>query len=104
MYAFGLIGNSLSFAVLHKYTSGNVGTYLLKALAVTDNIFLAVTLISARIEPVVPEKDALCNRCTTKRVPVMDCLDDSACRRQSLHRSVSSHDGVQALHNKQSSA
>ena len=56
VYAFGLIGNSLSFAVLHKYTSGNVGTYLLKALAVTDNIFLAVTLISARIEPFVPEK------------------------------------------------
>ena len=56
MYAFGLIGNSLSFAVLHKYTSGNVGIYLLKALAVTDNIFLAITLIYARIDPVVPEK------------------------------------------------
>ena len=56
VYAFGLIGNSLSFAVLHKYTSGNVGIYLLKAFAVTDNIFLATTLISARIDPVVPEK------------------------------------------------
>ena len=56
VYAFGLIGNSLSFAVLHKYTSGNVGTYLLKALAITDNICLATTLISARIDPVVPEK------------------------------------------------
>ena len=30
----------------------------------------------------------------------MDCLDDSDCRRQSLHRSVSPYDGVQALHNK----
>ena len=39
--AFGLIGNSLSFAVLHKYTCGNVGTYLLKALALMDNLFLA---------------------------------------------------------------
>ncbi|KAI0229586.1 FMRFamide receptor, partial [Lamellibrachia satsuma] len=39
--AFGLIGNSLSFAVLHKYTGGNVGTYLLKALALMDNLFLA---------------------------------------------------------------
>ena len=56
LYVFGLIGNSLSFAVLHKYSSGNVGAYLLKALAVTDNIFLATTLISARIDPVVPEK------------------------------------------------
>ena len=44
VFTFGLIGNSLSFAVLHKYSSGNVGTYLLKALAVTDNIFLATTL------------------------------------------------------------
>ena len=44
VFAFGLIGNSLSFAVLHKYSSGNVGTYLLKALAVMDNIFLATTL------------------------------------------------------------
>ena len=44
VFAFGLIGNSLSFAVLHKYSSGNVGAYLLKALAVTDNIFLATTL------------------------------------------------------------
>ena len=42
--AFGVIGNSLSFAVLHMYSSGNVGAYLLKALAVTDNIFLATTL------------------------------------------------------------
>ena len=41
---FGLIGNSLSFAVLHKYSSGNVGTYLLKALAVTDNLFLATAV------------------------------------------------------------
>ena len=41
---FGIIGNSISFAVLHKYTSGNVGAYLLKALAVLDNIFLATRL------------------------------------------------------------
>ena len=38
---FGLVGNSLSFAVLHKYSRDNVATYLLKALAVSDNIFLA---------------------------------------------------------------
>ena len=44
VYVFGLIGNALSFAVLHKYSSGNVGAYLLKALAITDNIFLATTL------------------------------------------------------------
>ena len=37
---FGLIGNSLSFAVLHKYSRNNVATYLLKALAVSDNLFL----------------------------------------------------------------
>ena len=39
--AFGLIGNSISFAVLQKYTPGNVGTYLLKALAIMDNLYLA---------------------------------------------------------------
>ena len=37
----GLVGNSLSFAVLHKYTKHNVATYLLKALAIVDNVFLA---------------------------------------------------------------
>ena len=42
--AFGLIGNSLSFAVLHMYSSGNVGTFLFKALAVTDNLFLATAV------------------------------------------------------------
>jgi hypothetical protein len=36
----GLVGNSLSFAVLHKYSRNNVATYLLKALAVSDNLFL----------------------------------------------------------------
>ncbi|KAK2184270.1 hypothetical protein NP493_274g01008 [Ridgeia piscesae] len=43
--AFGLIGNSLSFAVLHKYTCGNVGTYLLKALALMDNLFLVTAAV-----------------------------------------------------------
>jgi hypothetical protein len=38
---FGLIGNSLSFAVLHKYSRDTVSTYLLKTLAVMDNVFLA---------------------------------------------------------------
>ncbi len=37
----GIVGNTLSFAVLHKY-SKTVATYLLKALAVMDNIFLTV--------------------------------------------------------------
>ena len=56
--ALGLIGNSLSFAVLHMYSSGNVGAYLLKALSVTDNIFLATmlgVLIYERIDAVVPQ-------------------------------------------------
>ena len=44
-FLFGIIGNSLSFAVLHIYSSGNVGAYLLKALAVTDTIFLATMLL-----------------------------------------------------------
>ena len=37
----GLIGNCLSWAVLHKYSKSNVATYLLKALAVSDSLFLA---------------------------------------------------------------
>ncbi len=41
---FGLIGNSLSFAVLHKYSRSNVATFLLKALAVSDNLFLVTAL------------------------------------------------------------
>ena len=40
--AIGLIGNTLSFAVLHKHTFGHVGTYILQALALTDNMFLAI--------------------------------------------------------------
>ena len=39
----GIIGNTLSFAVLHKSTGGHVGKYLLEALAVTDNLFLAIS-------------------------------------------------------------
>ena len=41
---FGLIGNSLSFAVLHRYSRSNVATFLLKALAVSDNLFLLTAL------------------------------------------------------------
>ena len=37
---FGLIGNTLSFAVLHRYAKSNVANFQLKALAVTDNLFL----------------------------------------------------------------
>ena len=38
----GLVGNTLSFVVLHKGGCQNVGSYLLKALALADNLFLAV--------------------------------------------------------------
>ena len=38
----GLVGNTLSFVVLHKGGCHNVGSYLLKALALADNLFLAV--------------------------------------------------------------
>lgn len=36
----GIIGNFLSYAVLHKFSRSNVATLLLKALAVSDNLFL----------------------------------------------------------------
>lgn len=40
---FGLVGNCLSFCVLHRYShKENVSTFLLKALAVSDNVFLSV--------------------------------------------------------------
>ena len=42
--AIGLIGNTLSLVVLHKSTGGNVGTYLLEALALTDNLFLSIVV------------------------------------------------------------
>ena len=42
--AIGLVGNTLSLFVLHKSTGGNVGTYLLEALALTDNLFLAISV------------------------------------------------------------
>ncbi|KAI0222196.1 hypothetical protein LSAT2_026554, partial [Lamellibrachia satsuma] len=42
--AIGLIGNTLSFLVLHKSTGGNVGTYLLEALTLTDNLLLAIVV------------------------------------------------------------
>ena len=38
----GLVGNTLSFVVLHKGGCQNVGSYLLKALSLADNLFLAV--------------------------------------------------------------
>lgn len=38
---FGLIGNSLSFAIMQKYSKDTVATFLLKALAIMDNVFLA---------------------------------------------------------------
>lgn len=38
---FGLIGNTLSFATMHKYSKDTVPNFLLKALAVMDNVFLA---------------------------------------------------------------
>ena len=40
----GIIGNSLSFFVLHKYSRDTVATFLLKALAVSDSVFLATAL------------------------------------------------------------
>ena len=36
----GVIGNTFSLVVLNKSTGGNVGTYLLKVLALTDTLFL----------------------------------------------------------------
>ena len=63
----GLLGNSLSFAVLTKYARRSVATYLLKALAVTDNLFLAAAAfiqmypamsiffgLSDQLEPIYP--------------------------------------------------
>lgn len=47
---FGLIGNILSFAVLHKYSRNNNATYLLKALAISDSLFL-ITAIGIQMYP-----------------------------------------------------
>ena len=44
--AIGLIGNTLLFALLHKSTGGHVGTYLLEARAVSDNLYLATIACS----------------------------------------------------------
>ena len=41
----GLVGNTLSFVVLHKGGCQNVGSYLLKALALADNLFLTVFML-----------------------------------------------------------
>ena len=63
----GLLGNALSFAVLTKFAHRSVATYLLKALAVTDNLFLAAAAfiqmypamsiffgLSDQLEPIYP--------------------------------------------------
>ncbi len=42
---FGLIGNSLAFIVLHKFSKNNVATFLLKTLSITDNLFLLTALV-----------------------------------------------------------
>ena len=94
MCAIGLIGNTLSLVVLHKSTGGNVGTYLLEALALTDNLFLAISVCI----------DEHCNissyynlslqyylffskirMATGTHPPDVECLDDSDCRRQLIH-------------------
>jgi hypothetical protein len=36
----GVLGNTISFILLHKYSPNSVSSYLLKALAVADNMFL----------------------------------------------------------------
>ena len=41
----GIIGNSLSYAVLHKFSRSNVASLLLKALAVSDNLFLVTASV-----------------------------------------------------------
>ena len=41
----GIIGNLLSYAVLHKFSRSNVATLLLKALAVSDNLFLVTASV-----------------------------------------------------------
>ena len=40
-------GNSLSFVVLHKYTSENVGTHLLNVISVTDNMYPKKIIVGA---------------------------------------------------------
>ena len=41
----GLVGNTLSFVVLHKGESQNVGSFLLKVLALADNLFLTAYML-----------------------------------------------------------
>ena len=41
----GLVGNALSFVVLHKGGSQKIGSYLLKALALADNLLLTVHIL-----------------------------------------------------------
>ena len=48
--AFGLIGNTLSFAVIQRSLKYNSSNYLLKVLALTDNAFL-VFIIIVQIHP-----------------------------------------------------
>ena len=42
----GLVGNTLSFVVLHKGECQHVGSYLLKALALADNLFLTAYMLN----------------------------------------------------------
>ena len=44
---FGLVGNTLSFVVLHKGGCQNVGSFLLKALALADNLFLLAYVLAS---------------------------------------------------------
>lgn len=43
---FGLIGNCLSWVVLNTHKRRGVANYLLKALAVVDNLFLITVIIN----------------------------------------------------------
>ena len=48
--ALGILGNVLSFILLHKYSPNSVASYLLKSLAVADNMFL-IAASSVQIYP-----------------------------------------------------
>ena len=84
--AIGLIGNTPSLAVLHKSTADNVGTYLIEAHPIPSQITtVCVNNIVQRFRQMDGQY-------------YVDCMDDSYCRRQSLHRSVSPHGRAPALH------
>ena len=44
--AFGLVGNTISFAVLRAERHSHVATFLLQTMAVADNLFLITTALS----------------------------------------------------------